>query len=160
MLLPSVNPPWCFTSNATGLSPRAAEYQLSTKIPGWPQSSREFIAPAAIEYIKANKLRALAVTTATRFEGAPDIPTIGDAVPGYEASQWYGVAAPKSTPAEIVGKLNKEINAALNHPTMRGRLAELGGTPLSGTPTDFGRLMAADTEKWEKVVRVANIKPE
>jgi len=86
--------------------------------------------PAAIEYIKANKLRALAVTTATRFEGAPDIPTVGDVVPGYEASQWYGVGIPKNVPAEIVGRLNKEINATLDDPKIQARIADLGGTPL------------------------------
>jgi tripartite-type tricarboxylate transporter receptor subunit TctC len=93
--------------------------------------------PAAIEYIKADKLRALAVTSATRFEGAPNIPTIGDVVPGFEGGQWYGVGVPKETPAEIVGKLNKEINAALNDPKMQARLADLGGIPLFGSPPRF-----------------------
>jgi len=116
--------------------------------------------PAAIEYIKAGKLRALAVTTATRFEGSPDIPTIGDVVPGYDASQWYGIGIPKNAPAEIVGRLSKEINATLNDPKIQARIADLGGTALMGSPTDFGKLVAADTEKWGKVVRAANIKPE
>jgi tripartite-type tricarboxylate transporter receptor subunit TctC len=116
--------------------------------------------PAAIEYIRADKLRALAMTTATRFEGAPDIPTVGDAVPGYEASQWYGVGVPKNTPAEIVEKLNKEINAGLADPKLKARLAELGGTVLPGSPSDFGMLIAADTEKWGKVVKFAGIKVE
>src|SRR5262249_37266886 len=116
--------------------------------------------PAAIEYIKAGRLRALAVTTATRFDGAPDIPTIGDVVPGYEASQWYGVGVPKNTPPEIVVRLNKEINAALNDPKIRVRIADLGGTPLSGSPSDFGKLIAVDTEKWGNVERAANIKPD
>jgi tripartite-type tricarboxylate transporter receptor subunit TctC len=116
--------------------------------------------PAAIEYIKGNKLRALAVTTATPFQGAPDIPTIGDVVPGYEASQWYGVGAPKNVPAEILGRLNKEINGVLDDPKIRARIVDLGGTPLGGSPADFGNLIAADTEKWGKVVRAANIKPE
>jgi tripartite-type tricarboxylate transporter receptor subunit TctC len=116
--------------------------------------------PAALEYIKSGRLRALAVTTATRFEGAPDIPTIGDVLPGYETSQWYGIGIPKNAPAEIVSKLNKEINAALDDPKMRARLADLGGTPLLGSPADFGRLIAADTDKWSAVIRAANIKIE
>jgi tripartite-type tricarboxylate transporter receptor subunit TctC len=109
--------------------------------------------PAAIEYIRADKLRALAVTTVTRFEGMPDIPTVGDTVPNYEASQWYGVGAPKNTPAEIVDKLNKEINAALTDPNMKTRLADLGGTVLPGSPADFGTLIVQETEKWAKVVK-------
>jgi tripartite-type tricarboxylate transporter receptor subunit TctC len=114
--------------------------------------------PAAIEYIKADKLRALAVTTAARFEGMPDIPTVGDTVPNYDARQWYGIGAPKNTPAEVVDKLNKEINAGLADPKMRARLAELGGTVLAGSPAEFGKLIAAETEKWAKVVKFAGIK--
>ena len=114
--------------------------------------------PASIEYIRAGKLRALAVTTATRSEALPDIPTVGDFVPGYEASAWYGVGAPKNTPAEIIDKLNKEINAALADPKMKARLADLGGTVLAGSPADFGKLIADETEKWGKVIRAANIK--
>jgi tripartite-type tricarboxylate transporter receptor subunit TctC len=114
--------------------------------------------PAVIEYIKADRLRALAVTTAARFEGAPDIPTVGDVVPGYESSQWYGIGIPKDAPAQIVGKLNKEINVALSDPKMQARLADLGGTPLAGSPADFGKLIAADTEKWGKMIRAANIR--
>jgi tripartite-type tricarboxylate transporter receptor subunit TctC len=113
--------------------------------------------PAAIEYIKADKLRALAVTTASRFEGAPEIPTVGDVVPGYESSQWYGIGIPKDAAAEIVGKLNKEINIALGDPKMHARLADLGGTPLPGSPADFAKLIAADTEKWGKMIRAAHI---
>jgi tripartite-type tricarboxylate transporter receptor subunit TctC len=116
--------------------------------------------PATIEYIKAGKLRALAVTTAERFEGAPDIPTVGDVLPGYEASMWWGVGATKNTPADIVDKLNKEVNAALADPKMRARLADLGATPLAGSPADFGKLIASETEKWGKVARAANIKAE
>jgi tripartite-type tricarboxylate transporter receptor subunit TctC len=116
--------------------------------------------PAAIEYVRAGKLRALAVTTATRFEGMPDIPTVGDVVPNFEASQWYGIGAPKNTPAEIVDKLNKEINAALTDPNMKSRLAELGGTALAGSPADFGKLIADETEKWANVARAANIRPD
>src|SRR5215472_14099161 len=116
--------------------------------------------PAAIEYIRAGKLRALAVTTATRFEGAPDIPTVGNAVPGYEASQWYGVGAPQNTPVEIVDKLNKEINAGLANPKMQARLADFGGTPLVVSPADFGKLIADETEKWGNVIRALNIKAD
>ena len=115
---------------------------------------------SSIEYIRAGKLRALAVTTATRSEALPDIPTVGDFVPGYEASDWYGIGAPKNTPAEIVDKLNKEINAGLADPKMKARLADLGGTVLAGSPADFGKLIAEETEKWGKVIRAANIKAE
>ena len=90
----------------------------------------------------------------------PDVPTVGEFVPGYEASAWYGIGAPKATPTEIVDKLNKEINAALADPKMKARLADLGGTPLLGSPADFGKLIADETEKWGKVIRAANIKPE
>src|SRR5437660_12842549 len=113
-----------------------------------------------IEQIRAGKLRALAVTTATRWEGLPDIPTVGDFVPGYESSQWYGVGAPKNTPAEIVEKLNKEINAALADPKIKARLADLGGTVMPGSPADFGKLVVDDKEKWAKVIRAAGIKAE
>jgi tripartite-type tricarboxylate transporter receptor subunit TctC len=116
--------------------------------------------PASIEYIKAGRLRALAVTTATRAEALPDIPIVGEFVPGYEASQWYGVGAPKNTPAEIVDKLNKEINAALADPRMKSRLADLGGTVLSGSPADFGKLIADETEKWAKVIKFTGIKAQ
>jgi tripartite-type tricarboxylate transporter receptor subunit TctC len=116
--------------------------------------------PAAIEYIRAGKLRALAVTTATRFEGVPDIPTVGDVVPGYEASQWYGVGVPRNTPVEIVEKLNKEINAGLADPKLKARLADLGGTTLPGSAADFARLIAEETEKWAKVVKLSGAKPD
>ncbi len=116
--------------------------------------------PAAIEYIRATKLRALAVTTATRFEGAPDIPTVGDVVPGYEASQWYGVGVPKNTPVEIVDELNKEINAGLANPKLRAQLADLGGTALPGSAADFGKLIVEETEKWAKVVKFSGAKPD
>jgi tripartite-type tricarboxylate transporter receptor subunit TctC len=114
--------------------------------------------PGSIEYIRPGKLRALAVTTATRSAALPDIPTVGESVPGYEASQLYGVGAPRSTSAEIVEKLNQEINAALVDPKIKARLADLGGTPLAGLPTEYGKLIAEDTEKWGKVIRAANIK--
>ena len=116
--------------------------------------------PASIEHIRAGKLRALAVTTATRSEALPDIPTVGEFVPGYEASAWFGVGAPKNTPAEIIDKLNKEINAGLADPKIKARLADLGGTVLAGSPADFGKLIAEETEKWGKVIRAANIKAE
>jgi tripartite-type tricarboxylate transporter receptor subunit TctC len=113
-----------------------------------------------IEQIRAGKLRPLAVTTATRWEGLPDIPTVNDFVSGYEASAVLGLGAPKNTPTEIVGKLNKEVNAAFDDPKMKARLADLGGTPLPGSPVQFGKLIAEETEKWGKVIRAANIKPE
>jgi len=114
----------------------------------------------SIEHIRANKLRPLAVTTATRWEGLPDIPTVGNFLPGYEGSGWQGVGVPKNTPTVIIDKLNREINAGLADPKIKARLAELGGTILAGSPADFAMLIAADTEKWAKVVRAANIKPE
>ncbi len=116
--------------------------------------------PSSIEFIRAGKLRALAVTTAARSEVLPDVPTIGEFVPGYEASAWYGLGAPKATPAEIVDKLNKEINAALADPKMKARLADLGGTPLLGSPADFGKLIAEETEKWGKVVKFSGAKAD
>jgi tripartite-type tricarboxylate transporter receptor subunit TctC len=115
---------------------------------------------SSIEYIRAGKLRALAVTTTARSEALPDLPTIGEFLPGYEASQWYGIGAPKNTPAEIVDRLNKEINAALADPKIKARLADLGGTPLVGSPADFGKLIAEETEKWAKVVKFAGIKAD
>ena len=115
--------------------------------------------PSSIEHIRAGKLRPLAVTTAARSEALPDLPPVGDFVPGYEASTWQGLGAPGNTPAEIVDKLNKEINAALSDPKIKARLADLGGTVLGGSPADFGRLIADETEKWGKVIRAANIKP-
>jgi tripartite-type tricarboxylate transporter receptor subunit TctC len=116
--------------------------------------------PSAIEYVRAGNLRALAVTTATRSPVLPDIPTVAEFVPGYESSFWTGVGAPKNTPAEIVDKLNKEINAVLADPKSKTRLADLGGTPLVGSPADFGKLIAEEIEKWGKVIRAANIKAE
>src|SRR6516165_6514119 len=112
--------------------------------------------PASIEYIKAGKLHGLAVTTATRSEALPDMPTVDEFVPGYESSGWYGVGGPTGTPAEIVNKLNNEINAALADPQLKARLADLGGTVIAGSPSDFGRLIADETEKWGKVIRAAN----
>jgi tripartite-type tricarboxylate transporter receptor subunit TctC len=117
-------------------------------------------APSTIEYIKSGTLRALAVTGATRLEALPDIPTVGEFVPGYEASQWYGIGAPRNTPAEIVTKLNREINAGLDNPNMRARLADLGGSILPGSPANFSKLLTDETEKWGKVIRAADIKAE
>jgi tripartite-type tricarboxylate transporter receptor subunit TctC len=114
----------------------------------------------SIEHVRSGKLRGLAVTTATRSEALQDTPTIGEFVPGYEASNWWGVAAPRNTPAEIIDRLNEEINAALADQKMRARLADLGGVPLPGSPAAFGKLIADETEKWGKVIRAANIKPE
>jgi tripartite-type tricarboxylate transporter receptor subunit TctC len=114
----------------------------------------------SIEYIRASRLRALAVTTATRSDALPDIPTVGEFLPGYEASGWFGIGAPKSTSSEVVDQLNKQINEGLADPKMKARLADLGGTVLPGSPADFGKHIAEETEKWAKVIRSANIKPE
>jgi tripartite-type tricarboxylate transporter receptor subunit TctC len=121
-----------------------------------------YFAPAtgAIEYIKAGKLRALAVTTATRSEALPDIAAVNEFVPGYEASGWSGFGSPKDTPTEVIDKLNKEINAALADPKIKAQLADLGSPALAGSPADFGKLIAEETEKWAKVIRAANIKAE
>ena len=115
---------------------------------------------SSTEYIRAGKLRALAVTTASRSEAFPDVPTVAEFVPGYEASAFFGVGAPKSTPADIIEKLNKEINAGLADPKLKTRLADLGGTVIAGPPADFRTLIADETEKWATVVKFAGIKPE
>ena len=115
---------------------------------------------SSIGHIRAGKLRPLAVTTATRLEVLPDVPTVGDFVPGYEASGWYGIGAPKNTRAEIADRLNTEVNAALADPKMKAQFADLGGTVLPGLPADFGKLLADETEKWGKVIRTANIKAD
>ena len=119
-----------------------------------------FSDPSSFEYIRAGKLRALAVTTATRSEALPDVPTVGEFIKDFEASQWYGLCAPSNTPGEIIDKLNKEINAALADPKVKARLADLGGSTLAGSPGDFARLIAEDTEKRGNVIRAANIKPD
>ena len=113
-----------------------------------------------VEQVRAGKLRALAVTGATRWEGLPDIPTLGEFVSGYEATSLFGLGAPKQTPAAIIERLNRDINAALDDPNLKTRLVDLGGTLLAGSPADFGKLIADDTEKWAKVIRAANIKAE
>jgi tripartite-type tricarboxylate transporter receptor subunit TctC len=116
--------------------------------------------PASVEYIRGGKLRPLAVTTATRWQGLPDLPTVGDFLPGYEASGWQGIGAPKNTPPQIIDKLNQEINAGLADPKLTARLADLGGTVLAGSPADFGKFIADEAEKWGKVIRAANVKAE
>jgi tripartite-type tricarboxylate transporter receptor subunit TctC len=116
--------------------------------------------PTSIEYIRAGKIRALAVTTATRSDALPETPTVGEFLPGYEASSWHGIGVPKNTPAEIVEKLNKEISAGLADPKLKTRLAELGATVFAGTPADFGKFIADETEKWAKVIKFAGVKPD
>jgi tripartite-type tricarboxylate transporter receptor subunit TctC len=116
--------------------------------------------PAVIALVKSGKLRALAVTTATRSDQLPDVPAIGDFVPGYEASQWYGIGAPRSTPAEVIERLNHETNAVLADPRMQARLAELGASVVMGSPADFGKLIADETAKWAKVVKLSGVKPD
>jgi tripartite-type tricarboxylate transporter receptor subunit TctC len=115
---------------------------------------------SSLEHIRAGKVRALAVTTATRSDVLPDIPTVGEFVAGYEASAWWGIGAPRNTPVEIIEKLNKEINAALADPKIKAQFADLGGTTLGGSPADFGKLISDETAKWAKVIKVAGIKPE
>ena len=116
--------------------------------------------PSSIEYIRTGKLRGLGVTTAMRAEALPDVPSIGEFVTGYDVTAWYGVGAPKGTPVDIIDTLNKEINAGLADPKLKARLADFGGTPLVLSPADLGKLIAQETEKWGKVIRAANIKPE
>jgi tripartite-type tricarboxylate transporter receptor subunit TctC len=115
---------------------------------------------SSLEYVRTGKLRALGVTIERRLDALPEIPTVAEFVPGYEASNWYGVGAPKATPVEIIDKLNKEISAGLADPNMKARLADLGGTVLAGSPADFGKLIADETEKWAKVVKFAGIKAD
>jgi tripartite-type tricarboxylate transporter receptor subunit TctC len=113
---------------------------------------------STISYIRAGKLRALAVTSATRSPALPDVPTVGESVPGYEATAWFGIGAPRNTPTEIIEKLNSEVSAGLADPKIKERLADLGGAPMPMTPAEFGKLIAEETEKWGKVIRAANIK--
>jgi tripartite-type tricarboxylate transporter receptor subunit TctC len=114
----------------------------------------------SIEYIKTGGLRALAVTTATRSDALPDVPTVGEFVPGYEANTWQGIGAPKATPAEIVERLNREVKPALADPAVKARMADLGSEPLPGSVADFAKLIAEETEKWAKVVKFAGLKTE
>jgi tripartite-type tricarboxylate transporter receptor subunit TctC len=138
---------------------RGAGPALSDLLAGHVQVSFAGMA-GSIEYLRTGKLRGLAVTTTMRSQALPDIPTASEFVPGYEAISLFGIGAPKNTPAEIVDKLNTEINAALADPKIKARFADLGGTVLAGSPAEFERLLAAETEKWGKVIRAANIKPE
>jgi tripartite-type tricarboxylate transporter receptor subunit TctC len=115
---------------------------------------------SVLQYVKAGKLRALAVTSATRSAALPDVPALGEFVPGYEATAWFGIGAPKNAPAEMVEKLNREINAGLADPKVKGQLSGLGGTPMPMSPQEFGAFIASETEKWAKVVKFANIKAE
>src|SRR6266496_3565116 len=138
---------------------RGSAPMLTDLLAGQVQVAFDNLQPS-IPHIKAGKLRALAVTTAIRSEALPDLPTIGDFVTGYEASTWNGVCAPKNTPADIVDRLNREINAGLADPKLKARLAEMGAWTLPGSPADCGNLIAEEIEKWAKVVRAGNIKPE
>jgi tripartite-type tricarboxylate transporter receptor subunit TctC len=113
-----------------------------------------------IEHIRAGKLRALAVTMATRSEALPDVPPVGDFVPGYEVTAWFGVGAPVNTPAEVVGTLNKEINEALADPRMKARISDMGAAPFVSSPADFGKFIAEETEKWAKVIKFAGLKAD
>ena len=115
---------------------------------------------SSIGFIRAGKLRPLAVTTTRRSAALPDVPTVAEFVPGFEASSWFGVAAPKGTPADIVDSLNRQINAGLADPAIKARIADMGGMLLTGSPADFGKLIAAETDKWGKVIREAGIKAE
>jgi tripartite-type tricarboxylate transporter receptor subunit TctC len=118
------------------------------------------VTPSSTPHIKAGRLRALAVTTATRADVLPEVPVMGDFVPGYEASGWLGFGVPKDTPAAIIDMLNSEVNAGLADPMIKARFADLGATVLPGSPAEFGKLIADDTEKWGRVVKFAGIKPE
>jgi tripartite-type tricarboxylate transporter receptor subunit TctC len=138
---------------------RGSAPALTDLLGGQVQVMFDIIA-SSIEHIRAGKLRALAVTTATRQEALPDVPTLREFVPGYEAIALTGVGAPKGTPAEIINKLNSEINAGLADPRIKRRLADLGVTPLSGSPADFGKIIAEETEKWGKVVKFSGAKPD
>ena len=138
---------------------RGSAPALTDLIRGQVQTMFDGLA-SSIEHIKGGKLRALAVTTAIRSEALPEIPTMGEFVAGYEASGWFGVGAPKATPVEIVDNLNKQINAALADPKIKARLSDLGGTVLSLSPSNFGKLIAYETEKWGKVIRATGIKAE
>ena len=138
---------------------RGAVQALTDLISGQVQAM--FIVPGVVtEHIKAGKLCGVAVTAATRSDVLPDLPTVGSIVAGYDATTWFGIGAPKDMPSEIVDKLNKEINVALANPKINAQLADLGGTSLTLSPAEFGKLIADDTEKWAKVIRAANIKPE
>jgi tripartite-type tricarboxylate transporter receptor subunit TctC len=145
--------------NLVHVSYRGGEPALTDLLGGRVQVLFDPI-PVSLEYIRAGKLPALGVTTATRSEALPDIPTVSEFVPGYEATAWYGIGAPRGTPTAIIDTLNSAINACLADPTMKARIADLGGSPMPMTPSDFGKFIADETEKWRKVIQVANIKAE
>jgi tripartite-type tricarboxylate transporter receptor subunit TctC len=138
---------------------RGAPQALTDLVGGQVQVSFDPL-PPAIELIRSGKVRALAVTTATRSEALPDVPTVGEFVPGYEASGWNGIVAPRNTPVEVIQKLNNEINAALADPRTKAKLADLGGIVVAGSAADFGKLIADETEKWCKVIKFAGIKAD
>jgi tripartite-type tricarboxylate transporter receptor subunit TctC len=115
---------------------------------------------SSVEYVRAGKLRALAVTAMTRYDGLPDVPTLNEFLPGYEANVWFGLGAPNGTPPEIIDKLNSETNAGLADAKIKSRIAELGGTALTGSPAEFGNLVAHEVDKWAKVIRAASIKAD
>ncbi len=140
--------------------PYRGEGQMLTDLLGGQVQAAFGGISASVEHIRAGKLRALAVATATRLEELPDIPTVGDSVPGYEASGWCGVVAPKKTPIEIIDKLHREINAGLADPKIKARLADAGVTVLALSPADFGKFITDETEKWAKVIKFADIKPD
>jgi len=137
---------------------RGAGAAFADLLGGQVQMMFDFI-PSSVEYVRSGKLRALGVTTTARATALPDVPTLGDFVPGYEASGWFGLGAPKGTPAEIVDALNKEMNAILGDEKVKARLADLGGTVLTGSPADFGKLIGVEAEKWAKVVKFSGAKP-
>jgi tripartite-type tricarboxylate transporter receptor subunit TctC len=138
---------------------RGAAPMLTDLISGQVQVSFDNMT-SSLEHIRSGRLRPLAVTTVTRSAALPNVPAVGDFVPGFEASGWFGIGAPKNTPSEIVDKLNKEVNAGLADPKIKARLVDLGGTTLSGSPAEFGKLIADEIEKWAKVIKFAGIKPE
>jgi tripartite-type tricarboxylate transporter receptor subunit TctC len=145
--------------NMTHVAYRGAGPALVDLLGGQVQLMFDAI-PSSIEYVRAGKLRALAVTAPARMESMPDLPTVSEFVAGFEASAWFGVGAPRNTPVEIIEKLNTEVNAVLADPKNRARIADLGGIAIAGSPAEFGKLIADDTEKWAKVVKFANIKVE
>ena len=138
---------------------RGSAPMLTDLLAGQVQVAFDDLQPS-LQHIKAGKLRALAVTTTTRAANLPDVPTVADTVPGYEASTWNGVCAPKGTPTEIIERLNKEINAGLADATIKARLAEMGAWPIPGSPADATKLIADEIAKWAKVIRAANLKVE
>jgi tripartite-type tricarboxylate transporter receptor subunit TctC len=149
---------------ATGINTLHVPYRGSTPmltdLLGGQVSAAFDNLPASVEHIRAGRLRALAVTTATRSGALPHLPSLGELLPGYEASAFFGIAAPKNTPVAAINKLNDAINASLADPKMTGRLTELGGAPLALSPATFGKMIADETDKWDKVIRSANIRPE